>query len=57
MDRKEGEILALYYFEGLTMKEIGRRLGLSESRVCQIHGEVLDRLRTAFAARLASALE
>jgi RNA polymerase sigma factor for flagellar operon FliA len=57
LDRKEREILALYYFEGLTMKEIGRRLGLSESRVCQIHGEVLDRLRTAFAERVASALE
>lgn len=57
LDRKEREILALYYFEGLTMKEIGRRLGLSESRVCQIHGEVLERLRNAFAARLADALE
>lgn len=48
---KERQILALYYFEALTMKEIGRRLGLSESRVCQIHGEVLNRLRGALAAK------
>lgn len=51
LDEKERSILALYYFEAITMKEIGRRLGLSESRVCQIHGEVLARLRDALAAK------
>lgn len=51
LDEKERQILALYYFEALTMKEIGRRLGLSESRVCQIHGEVLNRLRDALKAK------
>jgi RNA polymerase sigma factor for flagellar operon FliA len=50
LDEKERRILALYYFEGLTMKDIGRRLALSESRVCQIHGEVLHRLRDGLAA-------
>jgi RNA polymerase sigma factor for flagellar operon FliA len=33
-----------YYFEGLTLKAIGKREGISESRVCQIHGRMLDRL-------------
>lgn len=42
---KEREVLELYYFEGLTMKEIGKLLRLSESRVCQIHGQALERLR------------
>src|SRR6185436_11897683 len=51
LDEKERQILALYYFEGLTMKDIGRRLGLSESRVCQIHGEVLKFLRDELAAK------
>ena len=46
---KERRILALYYFEGRTMKEIGRRLSLSESRVCQIHGELINRIRDALA--------
>ncbi|MCG3135158.1 MAG: RNA polymerase sigma factor FliA [Planctomycetes bacterium] len=50
LDAKEREILSLYYFEGITMKEIGRKMGLSESRVCQIHGEALSRLRREMAA-------
>lgn len=45
LDPKEREILTLYYFQAITMKEIGRRMDLSESRVCQIHGEALGRLR------------
>ena len=51
LDEKERQILALYYVEGLTMKDIGRRRGLSESRVCQIHGEVLKHLRDVLAAK------
>jgi RNA polymerase sigma factor for flagellar operon FliA len=37
-------VVALYYKEGLTMKEIGRVLGISESRVCQIHSQTLRKL-------------
>ena len=33
-----------YYFKGLTLKAIGKKEGISESRVCQIHGRMLDRL-------------
>jgi len=38
-------ILTLYYYEGMTMKEIGLTLGLSESRVCQLHSSILARLK------------
>jgi RNA polymerase sigma factor for flagellar operon FliA len=45
LEQRERAVLELYYFQGLTMKEIGRRLQLSESRVCQIHGHALTRVR------------
>lgn len=45
LSQKEGRIIILYYYEGLTMKEIGRILDLTESRVCQIHSNVISRLR------------
>lgn len=38
-------VLALYYQEELTLKEIGLVLGVSESRVCQLHAQALARLR------------
>jgi RNA polymerase sigma factor for flagellar operon FliA len=41
----ERTVVALYYHEGLTMKEIGRVMGISESRVCQIHTKTLKRLQ------------
>jgi RNA polymerase sigma factor for flagellar operon FliA len=43
--QKERRIIVMYYYEGLTMREIGRILDLTESRVCQIHGNVMARLR------------
>lgn len=42
-------IITLYYYEKLTMSEIGSVLGVSESRVCQRHSEIMDALRTRFA--------
>jgi RNA polymerase sigma factor for flagellar operon FliA len=42
-------ILTLYYYEKLTMAAIGSVLGVSESRVCQRHAEIVDQLRTRFA--------
>jgi len=45
LSEKDRIVLALYYKEGLTLKEIGRVLEISESRVCQIHARALDRLR------------
>ena len=44
-------MLSLYYEQELNLKEIGAVLGVSESRVCQIHGQAVVRLRgrlTAF---------
>ncbi len=38
-------IITLYYFERLTMAEIGTVLGVSESRVCQRHAEIVEQLR------------
>ena len=42
---RKRQVLALYYGEGLTMKEVGARLGVGESRVSQIHSAALVRLR------------
>jgi RNA polymerase sigma factor for flagellar operon FliA len=38
--------MSLYYDEELNLKEIGAVLGVSESRVCQLHGQALVRLRS-----------
>ena len=45
VSRKERIILLLYYYEDLTMREIGSALNLSESRVCQLHSRIISRLR------------
>ena len=42
-------IITLYYYERLTMAEIGSVVGVSESRVCQRHAEIVEQLRTRFA--------
>lgn len=42
---KEKLVLSLYYYEGLTFKEIGEVLGVTESRVSQIHGKALTALK------------
>jgi RNA polymerase sigma factor for flagellar operon FliA len=44
----EKMIIMFYYHEGLTMKEIGEVLQISESRVCQIHTRLLDRLKDRY---------
>jgi len=48
LNRKEQIVVTLYYFEQLSMKEIAKVLGLTESRVCQIHSKVIEKLRKAF---------
>lgn len=45
LPERERQLLNLYYFEELTMKEAGAVLGIGESRVCQIHAQVMKRLR------------
>jgi len=46
LSKNERLILVLYYWEEMTMKEIGATLDLSESRVSQMHSAILERLRT-----------
>lgn len=45
LSKKERLVLMLYYVEELTMKEIGETLGLSESRICQIHSKLIADLQ------------
>jgi RNA polymerase sigma factor for flagellar operon FliA len=51
LSRAERLIIILYYFEEMTMKEIGATLDLSESRVSQMHSSILARLRAQMADR------
>ena len=53
LSEKERQVLSLYYYEELTMKEAGAVLGVGESRVSQIHSLALLRLRTRLQAQLA----
>lgn len=46
LNRAEKLIIVLYYYEQMTMKEIGATLDLSESRVSQMHSAILERLKT-----------
>jgi RNA polymerase sigma factor for flagellar operon FliA len=50
LPEKERLVLTLYYYEELTMKEIGLTLGVVESRVSQIHSAAVLRLRSALGA-------
>ncbi len=45
LPERERLVMAMYYDEELNLREIGEVLGVSESRVCQIHGQALIRLR------------
>jgi RNA polymerase sigma factor for flagellar operon FliA len=45
LTRAERLIVVLYYYEEMTMKEIGLTLDLSESRVSQMHSSILARLK------------
>ena len=55
MPDREKIVLTLYYYEGLTLAEIGEVLGVTESRVCQIHTKAV--LQLALAARRPAALD
>ena len=50
MPEREKIVLTLYYYEGLTLAEIGQVLGVTESRVCQIHTKSVLQLRSRLAA-------
>ena len=46
LPEKERLVISLYYYDDLNMKEIGNILGITESRVCQIHTKAVMRLRS-----------
>jgi len=52
LSRAERLIVILYYYEGMTMKEIGATLDLSESRVSQMHSSILARLKAQMQHRM-----
>jgi RNA polymerase sigma factor for flagellar operon FliA len=54
LPEKERQVLALYYYEELTMKEVGAALGIGESRVSQIHTLAVIRLRARLQELLAT---
>lgn len=45
LPEREKQLIALYYHEELTMKEIGAIFGLGEPRICQLHSQAVLRLR------------
>src|SRR6185312_1328756 len=49
LPEREWLIVSLYYRDEMTMKEIAHILEISESRVCQLHGRALSRLRSRLA--------
>ncbi len=51
LNRNERLIIILYYYEELTMKEIGATLDLSESRVSQMHSSIMQRLQNQLGRR------
>jgi RNA polymerase sigma factor FliA len=51
LNRNERLIIILYYYEEMTMKEIGSTLDLSESRVSQMHSSIINRLQSLLSSR------
>jgi len=56
LPEREKTVIALYYYEGLTLKEIGQVLGVTESRVSQLHTKAVLRLRARIHALTAAAV-
>ena len=50
LSEKEKHLVVMYYEEELTLKEIGELLKLTESRVCQMHGAMLQKIRKRLAS-------
>lgn len=50
LPEREKLLVALYYHENLTLKEIGEIINVSESRVCQLHAQAILRLRNALSS-------
>ena len=57
LPEQERLVVSLYYYEHLTLSEIGRALGISESRVSQVHSRAMSRLRLRLQKALAAEAE
>ena len=53
LSEREQTVLGLYYFESMTLAQIGEILGVTESRICQIHTKAVLHLRTKLHERIA----
>ena len=51
LPERERMLLALYYHENMTLKEIGNVLNISESRVCQLHAQAIMKLRKLLSSK------
>jgi len=49
LSEREKIVVTLYYYEGMTLSEIGQVLGVTESRICQMHTKAVMQLRTRIA--------
>jgi len=45
LPEREKIVISLYYYEGMTLAEIGQVLGVTESRACQLHTKAVLQLR------------
>ena len=52
LPQREQRVIALYYYNEVTMKDIGAELGVNESRVSQLHARAIRRLREALGAEV-----
>jgi RNA polymerase sigma factor for flagellar operon FliA len=50
LPERERTVLSLYYYEALTLAQIGQILGVTESRICQIHTRAVLQLRSRLSA-------
>ena len=55
LSERHRQVVALYYVEGLTYREIAKVLGVSEPRICQIHGDAVKVLRAKLSDHAAAA--
>jgi RNA polymerase sigma factor for flagellar operon FliA len=53
---RERKVIGLYYFRDVTMKQIGARIGVNESRVSQLHARAIQRLQKALGGTLPTSL-
>jgi RNA polymerase sigma factor for flagellar operon FliA len=55
LPEREKLMMALYYEQELNLREIGEVMGVTESRICQLHTQAIARLRTQFAGEVPAA--